>query len=267
MQPTHRPVSLALATALFITVGTVHADPLQGASSAYNLRSTLQLLPIAPVNQTAGLAPAPFDLENTVIALDLSNLDPLLSLTTGVLQTGASSDADGVEDFLSRSADAFSLIDGLSLGLLGKSVELGLGAVRSDASVTGTSGNFVASGSSFLASVGLDTFLTLPLNISVWDNLAPNTKLIDNLLGITLTFNEQIVNCGDDFCEITVNALNLGFDNVILGVGNLLGLNGNLIIGQSYASLGTLAPIPEADSWAMLLAGLGLVGWRLRRRA
>ncbi|NVM79902.1 hypothetical protein FHW83_005744 [Duganella sp. SG902] len=27
------------------------------------------------------------------------------------------------------------------------------------------------------------------------------------------------------------------------------------------------APVPEADTWAMLLAGLGLVGWQARRRA
>jgi hypothetical protein len=28
-----------------------------------------------------------------------------------------------------------------------------------------------------------------------------------------------------------------------------------------------VAPVPEADTWAMLLAGLGLVGWQARRRA
>lgn len=27
------------------------------------------------------------------------------------------------------------------------------------------------------------------------------------------------------------------------------------------------APVPEADTWAMLLAGLGLIGWQARRRA
>ncbi len=30
---------------------------------------------------------------------------------------------------------------------------------------------------------------------------------------------------------------------------------------------GQLAPVPEPGSWAMLAAGLGLLGWRLRRRA
>lgn len=30
---------------------------------------------------------------------------------------------------------------------------------------------------------------------------------------------------------------------------------------------GDISPVPEADTWAMLLAGLGLVGWQARRRA
>jgi len=28
--------------------------------------------------------------------------------------------------------------------------------------------------------------------------------------------------------------------------------------------IGVVSPVPEAHTWAMLLAGLGLVGWRLR---
>lgn len=30
---------------------------------------------------------------------------------------------------------------------------------------------------------------------------------------------------------------------------------------------GDVSPVPEADTWAMLLAGLGLLGWQARRRA
>ncbi len=37
-------------------------------------------------------------------------------------------------------------------------------------------------------------------------------------------------------------------------------------VNGSFRSL-LLAPVPEADTWAMLLAGLGLVGWAARRRA
>ncbi|WP_343731339.1 MHFG family PEP-CTERM protein [Duganella sp.] len=37
--------------------------------------------------------------------------------------------------------------------------------------------------------------------------------------------------------------------------------------GQDGEGPSPAAPVPEADTWAMLLAGLGLVGWQARRRA
>lgn len=39
----------------------------------------------------------------------------------------------------------------------------------------------------------------------------------------------------------------------------LLGVNGNLSL--------TATPVPEANEWAMMLAGLGLIGFKLRRRS
>lgn len=38
-----------------------------------------------------------------------------------------------------------------------------------------------------------------------------------------------------------------------------------LLYGDQILNL-TLAPVPEADTWAMLLAGLALVGFATRRR-
>ena len=40
----------------------------------------------------------------------------------------------------------------------------------------------------------------------------------------------------------------------------------SVISGTSGAKAGTIAPVPEADTWAMMLAGLGLVGYLARRR-
>lgn len=243
------------------------AEPVQANSNAYNLSSSLVLLPLAPINVSAGDAPAPYDVQNTLANVDLSSLSPFINLSTGILNTRAQSNADGVDDGFDRYAQASSLVDGLGLDLLSNLLSLDVGAVSSHARVSGQPGGFVASGGSYLANVSLDTLLTMPLKIAVWDNFAPNTKVIDNLLGITLTFNEQIENCGADFCELTVNAINIGFNNVALGVGNLVGLNGNLIIGHSYAAaMAATPPVPEASSYAMMLAGLGLVGYAVRRR-
>ena len=40
----------------------------------------------------------------------------------------------------------------------------------------------------------------------------------------------------------------------------------NSVIGGGATSSGALAPVPEAETWAMMLAGLGLIGFWARRR-
>lgn len=61
---------------------------------------------------------------------------------------------------------------------------------------------------------------------------------------------------------LTANSLSLGSGNWVLSVtGTATGTGG----GQySYAI--TAAPVPEVSTWALMLAGLGLVGMQLRRR-
>lgn len=51
---------------------------------------------------------------------------------------------------------------------------------------------------------------------------------------------------------------------VYLAIANE-GLGNATATGMSTA-LYSLAPVPEAETWAMMLAGLGLVGWSVRRR-
>lgn len=46
----------------------------------------------------------------------------------------------------------------------------------------------------------------------------------------------------------------------------LLRGNGNGVDGILLGDTQTAQPVPEAETWAMLLAGLGLVGWQARRR-
>jgi hypothetical protein len=63
-----------------------------------------------------------------------------------------------------------------------------------------------------------------------------------------------------------------GFDNVV-GDGFLTSDNsffhvkeGGTAQADLYASVTTLAPVPEPQTYALLMAGLGLIGWKLRRR-
>lgn len=57
--------------------------------------------------------------------------------------------------------------------------------------------------------------------------------------------------------------------NVATGISPLIPLDsGNTLFGQSVRGTGTviLAAVPEPETYAMLLAGLGVVGFSLRRR-
>ncbi|MCB1985683.1 MAG: PEP-CTERM sorting domain-containing protein [Burkholderiales bacterium] len=65
------------------------------------------------------------------------------------------------------------------------------------------------------------------------------------------------------------NTATLVFDDLAAGwytvfVGDTSGKNSSLF-GQSSYEL-TVSAVPEAETWAMLLAGLGLIGWRLRNQ-
>jgi hypothetical protein len=69
---------------------------------------------------------------------------------------------------------------------------------------------------------------------------------------------------GDSFGAFTQLAL-----NNVLGAGSYrLQLSGDVrpAGGSYFWTLNTVAAIPEAETWAMMLIGVGLVGWQLRRK-
>lgn len=55
-------------------------------------------------------------------------------------------------------------------------------------------------------------------------------------------------------------------DSNYLGRGINIGFTGGSGLADDGHFIGSLTPVPEADTWAMLLAGLGLVGFAARRR-
>lgn len=266
----------ACALTLAFTSPLAHADDVMyGASEAYNLGTDIALLSgilgalgLNPTNLSAGVAPDVYDINNSIADLTISPtiLQPgvSVSLTTGLLLSSASSNVDTTPgakfarassstDELDTTVDALlSIVDVL---------ELSASTIRSTAEVTGTPGNFVATGSSYIENLFLDTTLTSPLSVAIYDNLGPNAVLLD-LLGITLTLNKQDSFCDAVYCEISVDAIDLSFNNAVFGA---LTLNGSIKIGHSFAAMSAL-PVPEPSTYGMMLAGLGLVGFMAVRR-
>lgn len=278
MTRSHRTVktllSLAVCGALLAPAANAD-DTLYGSSEAYNLGTTIPLLDsilgalgLNPVNQSTGVAPSPYDITNTLtdVTVGPTQLAPALevSVSTGLLVSSVSSNVDGTAgskfamassstDELDTTVDALlSIIDVLNLSA---------STITSSATVTGTPGSFVAVGSSYIENLFLDTTLTSPLFVDIYDNLGPNQILLD-LAGITLTLNKQSSDCGVSYCNISVDAIDLTFNNAVFGA---LTLNGSIKVGHSFAELAAV-PVPEASTYGMMLAGLGLVGFATSRR-
>ena len=124
--------------------------------------------------------------------------------------------------------------------------------------------NTPSTGSSVLQNIQigsmLDTFgLTVNLfmdngsNVGVWDPLDIHYAFIGAGSSI---FNTGPLMASNYFFQVVGNASGTGF--------NLDGAPG-LEYG-AYFFQASAAPVPEPETWAMLLAGLGLVGLQLRRR-
>lgn len=121
-----------------------------------------------------------------------------------------------------------------------------------------------------LSAVGHSTITNATLNIlgvnfdiaaMAAANSGPNADVsgLLDILGVHLVLNEQIGGACSSFdCQITTNALHLWVDPLNLGLAGV-----DIVIGHSMAQV---AAVPEPEQWGMMLAGLGLVGFVVRRR-
>ena len=83
-------------------------------------------------------------------------------------------------------------------------------------------------------------------------------SLLDSVNTLIATDTQSGAN--DNLVTLTAT-LHTGFDYQFLVTGTV---NGSF--GGSYAGLLAAVPIPEADTYAMMLAGLGLIGFMVSRR-
>lgn len=236
----------ALAAIGLFAAASAQATVTQGDASAYVIQATAFGNPV--------VGPAPYasvvgnDTDSSSIG-SISLSDSLVNLNTGLLNAQASSNVDGSPG--SKTATASSSIADVDFNvaqLAGLSFDL----ISSSSTVTGDAGSFSAVGSSSI--VGLAGFGLLSGLGDIEITGAPNQTLL-SLFGIEVIANRQVSTCTALDCFITTDALYVD----VAGIKNLT-------VASSTAHLA--APVPEPETYAMMLVGLaGLVGSkRLRNK-
>jgi len=135
-------------------------------------------------------------------------------------------------------------------------------------SAWGLGSSTIFDGTNFVGSTNFDEMY---VNRDNFDNLfysngtttiAPNSVVWDQD-GYRIVLNEQIftdeTTGGATVRSLTTNAYHVTFTNYI---GSL---SGDVIAGQSRVSVTTAGEVPEPATWAMMIAGFGLIGAALRR--
>ena len=224
-----------------LSTSTAHALVTEGDASAYALNATLFGSPL--------VGPIPYSTANgnesdsdSVISLDTAFLD------TGILNSSASSNVDGTPG--SKTAESSSSIAFFDLDVLQNGLSADL--ISSYTNVSGDYGSFNAIGnSSILGLTGYGIFA--PLN-GVTITGEANQTLLD-VAGIQVIANRQTSTCSATDCFMTTDALYI----------NALG-KVTLTLASSSAHLA--APIPEPETYALMMMGLaGLAGSkRIRNR-
>jgi len=253
------------------------------SSSAYGARAELGVgsiidVGIGPVAQSSGSGAAGYSDTASVLTLNeslaLGNVLGTVfaqSLDSGVMTSSATSDYPNTQ-----SATASAQIVDLSASLTSKILFLpelsltGFGAdvVQSTSTVSAVGGMLSAVGNTTIAGLTLGGLNLggLLIDTSLFVNPAANTVLV-NLLGLKIVLNEQIIT-GDGISSLGIetNAIRATFNDFLLG-GRLL--NGDLVFAHSQASItgyNPAAAVPEPATWAMLIAGFGMIGFAARRR-
>lgn len=266
--------SLAVSAFMLASNSAVATTVNSAASSAYdysfNMTTDVGGASLPSKVTSAGSAPATYsDLDTfSNYALQYGGSVQKVVFSAQTLSTAAASNVDGGNG--SRTTSATSDLTGFSYYSFftgGYKVELSIGAIGSTSTVTGMPGSFAAASTLTLTNLLLKVNDVSMLNLS--GPIAANTVYNYNILlpgsGITLYLNEQSGSCGAAGCSIATNALHMNFvKSPVFGAALGGPVSGDIILAHTQANM--VGAVPEPETWAMLLAGLGLVGFAARRR-
>ena len=160
---------------------------------------------------------------------------------------------------------------------LGDTFELVLRGSGFDTTLDGKIVNNVTGGQSFDLSFGATTLKLVDVQIaSRWVFAAGNkTGVIDNdagtLTGLAFGTFPATTDDSFDIATLRFEAVGPGSTDLIVSGGTFAArvdsISGSAITPVfEPTNVSVMSAVPEADSWAMMLAGLGMLGWHARRR-
>lgn len=272
---------LMAALVTFAALGTPAKAVETVFASSYDLSIDLQLLGLVgvsagPFSSVSGAAPESFALSDSAASVDqtlglgvLGLIGVRERISTGLMIARAGSIFPIYPNGQARATvnELELALETVLFGLIGNVLTLESGTIESRSSVDGR-GSLTAAGSSTIEGLVFSSDLIGAFNIdaTAFVNPAPNTVLLD-LLGVRITLNEQITTGnGVDEIILTTNAIHIAFNNFAIATGLL---TGDIIVASSMAGIRgeAITEVPEPASWLMMIAGFGLVGAAVRRRA
>lgn len=110
------------------------------------------------------------------------------------------------------------------------------------------------------------------------NDLVIQFRRVDGLIDLVTTFGSVLLDSSHDQILLKLSKLDAATDTVIgsysyvdsgvSGIETAFINTADIFNGESVtrASFRAISPVPEPDAYAMMLAGLGLIGWAVRRR-
>ena len=129
-----------------------------------------------------------------------------------------------------------------------------------------------------LASSQGDDRLDLFVRRNPINELVIQFRRVDALNDLVTTFGSVLLDVGHDQVQLELSKLDVAtktvsasyayVDGGVVGTETTFINTANIFNGEeaTRASFRAISPVPEPDAYAMMLAGIGLIGWAVRRR-